>query len=133
MYRPVLPSNSTGDILSDVTDPDAVKSGGTGDPRVNPLTELQHQYSWDITNIFNANAFVSVQLMKGLEFKSTAGIRNNQLRQERFYDTLTAQGANVPTNTNGVNGYIKNVQTSYWFNTNSLNYNKEFSGGINLD
>ena len=132
MYRPVLPINSTGNILNDVADQDAVKAGGTGDPRVNPLREMQHQYSWDLTNIFNANAFVSFEPIKGLVFKSSAGIRSSVLRQERFYDTLTAQGANVPTNTNGVNGFIRNIQTTYWFNTNTVNYNKEFKGGHRL-
>jgi len=132
MYRPILPPTSSGNILDDVADADAVKAGGTGDPRVNPLTELQHQYSWDITNIFNANGFVSYEPMKGLVFKSSGGIRNSQLRQERFYDTLTAQGANVPSNTNGVNGYIRNIQTVYWYNSNTVNYTKDFKGGHHL-
>jgi len=133
MYRPILPPNSTGNILTDPTDPAAIAAGGTGDPRVNPLTELQHQYSWDYTNILNANGYLSFEPIKGLIFKSIAGIRNNQVRQERFYDTLTAEGANVPTNTNGVNGYLKNIQTVYWFNTNTVNYNKAFKGGHSLN
>lgn len=132
MYRPILPPNSAANILNDVSDIDAVRAGGTGDPRVNPLTEMQHQYSWDFTNILNANAYLSYEPIKGLVFKSMGGIRNIQLRQERFYDTLTAKGANVPTNTNGVNGYLRNVQTVYWFNTNTLTYNKEFKGGHRL-
>ncbi len=132
MYRPILPPSNTGNLLTDLLDADAIKAGGTGDPRLNPLTELQHTYSWDIYNIFNANAFLSYEPIKGLVFKSSAGIRNSQLRQERFYDTLTAQGANVPTNTNGVNGYIRNVQTVYWYNTNTINYNKDFKGGHHL-
>ena len=132
MYRPILPPNSSANLLNDVSDADAVKAGGTGDPRVNPLTEMQHQYSWDYTNILNANAYLSYEPVKGLVFKSIGGVRNSQLRQERFYDTLTAQGANVPTNTNGVNGYIKNIQTVYWFNTNTLTYNTAFKGGHRL-
>ena len=133
MYRPILPPNSTGNLLTDLTDPAAIAAGGTGDPRLNPYSEMQNQYSWDYANIVNASGYLSFEPIKGLILKSIAGIRNNQVRQERFYDTLTAQGANVPTNTNGVNGYLKNIQTVYWFNTNTLNYNKEFKGGHSLN
>lgn len=133
MYRPILPPNSTGNLLTDLTDPAAIAAGGTGDPRLNPYSEMQNQYSWDYTNIVNASGYLSFEPIKGLVLKSIAGIRNNQVRQERFYDTLTAQGANIPTNTNGVNGYLKNIQTVYWFNTNTLNYNKEFKGGHSLN
>lgn len=123
MYRPITATPNQDLLIQDI-DLDALSSS---DIRVNPLTELQNQNQADLTRILDANAYISYDINKNLNFKSTAGIRNNTLRLERFYNSKTAQGGPNPGNTNGVNGWVRNIYNNSFFTSNTLNFNKTFN------
>ncbi|GHB74801.1 SusC/RagA family TonB-linked outer membrane protein [Persicitalea jodogahamensis] len=119
VYRPVAPDPSVS-LENELVDADAV---GNSDFRINPVIDLENQYQYNNTNVLDANAYLSYRLAEGLTFKTTAGIRHNNVQTERFYNSKTSQGSPFnPNNTDGINGSIgNNVQRSY-SNENTLNY-----------
>lgn len=123
LYRPITPSSGD-NLLEDFVDNEAVNSFSQ-DFRINPFIDLQNQHQFGRTNLIDANAFVSYDIIKDLTFKTSAGIRHNKFAQENFYNSKTSQGSTSnPLNTNGINGSIRNVLTSGFINTNTLNYKK---------
>jgi TonB-linked SusC/RagA family outer membrane protein len=123
MYRPIS-GNPNDDLLADVMDTDAATFY---DYRMNPLIDLENQHQLNRTNLFEANSYVSYAITKSLTFKSTAGIRDNRLIQERFYNSKTLQGGPSVGNINGVNGSIANTLSSSFSNENTLNYKRTFN------
>jgi TonB-linked SusC/RagA family outer membrane protein len=122
LYRPISP-NPNDDLLADAVDDDALNAS---DFRVNPFIDLQNQYSYNITSLVEGNGYVSYEINKNLNIKSTAGIRQNKLTLERFYNSKTAQGGPSPNNVNGVNGSISNIFSNSFSNETTLNYKKTF-------
>lgn len=122
MYRPISPSANL-DLINTLVDQDLFNIN-TSDVRINPYIEMQNQYQYDISRILDANAYASYEIIPDLVFKSTVGARNQTLRQDRFYNSKTAQGGNNPVNTNGVNGSTRNSFVNSFFNSNTLNYSK---------
>ncbi|WP_245704481.1 SusC/RagA family TonB-linked outer membrane protein [Daejeonella rubra] len=122
LYRPITP-NPTDDLLSDLVDDEALNAS---DFRINPFIDLQNQHSFNITSLVEGNGYLSYQINKDLNIKSTAGIRHNKLTLERFYNSKTAQGGSSPNNVNGVNGSINNVFSNSFSNETTLNYKKTF-------
>jgi len=123
MYRPIV-ADSNMDLLNDDIDATATTSS---DFRVNPVIDLQNQHQFDRTNLLEANGYLTVEIINGLTFKTTAGIRHNRLTQERFYNSKTSQGGSSPSNTSGVNGSIANYVSESYANENTLNYRKTFN------
>ncbi len=119
VYRPVAPDPSV-NLENELVDADAI---GNSDFRVNPLIDLENQYQYNNTNVLDANAYLSYRIADGLTFKTTAGIRHNNILAERFYNSKTSQGSPFnPNNTDGINGSVGlNTQRSY-SNENTLNY-----------
>jgi len=122
LYRPITP-NPNDNLLEDAVDDEALNAS---DFRVNPLIDLENQYSYNITNLIEGNGYVSYDINKDLILKSTAGIRHNKLTLERFYNSKTAQGGPSPNNVNGVNGSINNIFSNSFSNQTTLNYKKKF-------
>ncbi|MDP2415430.1 TonB-dependent receptor [Daejeonella sp.] len=122
LYRPITP-NPNDNLLEDAVDDEAMNAS---DFRVNPLIDLENQYSYNITNLIEGNGYVSYDINKDLTLKSTAGIRHNKLTLERFYNSKTAQGGPSPNNVNGVNGSIDNIFSNSFSNETTLNYKKTF-------
>ena len=122
LYRPISP-NPNDDLLADAVDDDALNAS---DFRVNPFIDLQNQYSFNITSLVEGNGYLSYEINKDLNIKSTAGIRQNKLTLERFYNSKTAQGGSSPNNVNGVNGSISNIFSNSFSNETTLNYKKTF-------
>ena len=122
LYRPISP-NPNDDLLADAVDDDALNAS---DFRVNPFIDLQNQYSFNITSLVEGNGYVSYDINKNFNIKSTAGIRQNKLTLERFYNSKTAQGGSSPNNVNGVNGSISNIFSNSFSNETTLNYKKTF-------
>lgn len=120
LYRPITP-NPNDDLLADAVDDEAMNAS---DFRVNPLIDLENQYSYNITNLIEGNGYISYDINKDLTLKSTAGIRHNKLTLERFYNSKTAQGGPSPNNVNGVNGSINNIFSNSFSNETTLNYKK---------
>lgn len=123
-YRPITPDPDF-DLLDEVLDNDVVSSS---DFRVNPFIDQQNQYQFNKTNLLEANGFITYNITKELSVKSNAGIRNNRLTQERFYNSKTSQGGTNPGNLNGVNGSITNIISSSFSNENTLSFKKSLNG-----
>ena len=122
LYRPISP-NPNDDLVADAVDDEALNAS---DFRINPFIDLANQYSNNITNLVEGNGYLSYQINKDFEIKSTAGIRQNKLTEERFYNSKTAQGGPSPNNLNGVNGSIRNIFSNSFSNETTLNYKKTF-------
>ena len=123
MYRPITPKVDQ-DLLGEVIDQDAINAS---DFRVNPFIDLQNQHQITKTNLLNGDAYLTYDIIKDLQFKTTAGLRRDAQLQERFYNTKTSQGGPSPNNNNGVNGSIRNIIRTSFSNENSLNYKKTFN------
>lgn len=123
MYRPITPKSNL-DLLEEVIDPDAVNAS---DFRVNPFIDLQNQHQIVENNVLDGNGFVTYDITKDLQFKSTAIVRLDKQFQERFYNSKTSQGGPSPSNVNGVNGSVRTILVNSFTNENTLNYKKTFN------
>ncbi|WP_373515365.1 SusC/RagA family TonB-linked outer membrane protein [Persicitalea sp.] len=120
-YRPVNPDPSL-QLENELVDAGAVTNS---DFRVNPVIDLENQYQKNLTDVLDANAYLSYRLAEGLIFKTTVGVRNNDIRNERFYNSKTSQGSPLnPSNTDGINGSIRYSSYRSYSNENTLNYKK---------
>lgn len=120
MYRPISPFTRN-DLLNDPVDAEA--NGTLSDVRINPLISQQNQYAYNRTNLVEANGYISINILKDLTFKTTAGIRHNKYAAEAFYNSLTTQASPYNLNNqNGIFGSIRNTWTTNFTNTNTLNY-----------
>jgi TonB-linked SusC/RagA family outer membrane protein len=125
MYQPIVPDEEVDLVNEEFTDWTIV---GQSDYRVNPIIDLENQYSYNKTKLFEANGYVSFDITKDLTFKTTAGIRHNTYITERFYNSKTSQGSLTnPGNLNGINGSVTNYFSASYSNENTLTYRKVFS------
>lgn len=123
MYRPITPKANL-DLLEEVLDPDAVNAS---DFRVNPFIDLENQHQIIDNNILDGNGFITYDITKDLQFKTTAIVRLDKEFQERFYNSKTSQGGPSPSNINGVNGSVRTILQNSFTNENTLNYKKTFN------
>jgi TonB-linked SusC/RagA family outer membrane protein len=122
-YRPVTPDGS--DLLNELVDEDAVNNS---DFRVNPFIDLENQHQVNTTNLVEANGYVSYDITKDLVFKAAGGIRHENERWDRFYNSKTSQGSPFnPSNANGINGMVRFIDEKSFSSENTLNYNKTFN------
>ena len=95
-YRPFL---SFGQEIEDV-DPIADINVGNGLNLINPLRLASAEYRKKTTESASATAYVSINIIKNLSFKSTFGIEQNNFTDRQFSDSLTPyaiiQGAAKP-------------------------------------
>ena len=118
-YRPISPDPSV-NLEEELVDEDAVNNS---DFRVNPFIDLENQYQYNITNVLDGNGYVSYDIIKGLTFKSTAGIRHSKVRADKFFNSKTSQGSPYnPANTNGINGSVAYTTSNSFSNENTLDY-----------
>lgn len=123
MYRPISPLPDQ-DLLEEEIDENAVNAS---DFRVNPVIDLENQQQFNNTNLLTGNGNISYEITKDLTFRTFAGIRHNRLTFDRFFNSKTSQGSPYnPSNPNGVNGSVTNVNQRYFTNSNTLNYKKTF-------
>lgn len=124
VYRPIVPIGQDIDLVAEEADETALN---TSDFRVNPFIDLENQHQVNLTSTLDANAYLNVGLIKGLTFRSTAGIRHSNAVREQFYNSKTSQGSpHNPLNVNGVNGAINNSFSYAFSNENTLNYTESF-------
>ncbi len=135
-YRPVTqPSVALSSLMDNIQDP-SVET--LNDYRFNPIMSLQNDYrKYFITNI-QLNGFVEYEIAKGLRFKVTGTLSNDNRRSETFNNSKTRYG--YPGSTSGVNASLMTSEKVTWLNENTLSYNKTFDkkhilklvGGISL-
>lgn len=122
-YRPLTADGT--DLLSEVVDEDAIYSS---DFRVNPFIDLENQHQYNTTSLVEANGYVTYDITKDLVLKVAGGIRHNNTRWDRFYNSKTSQGSPVnPSNVNGINGLVRYINNNSFSNENTLNYTKTFN------
>lgn len=122
VYRPVAPIGEDINLIEDEADESAVNNS---DFRVNPFIDMENQHQFYMTNTLDANAYLNVDIVDGLTFRSNAGIRHITRRDEQFYNSKTSQGSPFnPLNVNGVNGSIFNRYDYAFSNENVLTYKK---------
>ena len=126
LYRPIAGDTSI-DLLTAQDDPQAINNS---DFRINPFLDLENQYQHTITDLLEANSYISYDITKYLTFRTTAGIRQTKIRNDAFYNSKTSQGSPLnPNNPNGINGSVLFRNYNSFSNENTLNYKKTFGGG----
>lgn len=129
-YRPIqFPGNPT-----DLLDADADESSiNPSDFRINPVLDLENQYSFDYTKLFEALGSVTYNITNGLTLLLTGGMRNNAYQYDRFYNSKTSRGSPYnPNNADGINGSVLGVNTTNIFTDNTLTYTKSFNNTHNI-
>jgi len=84
-YRPFL--SGAQDI--DDSDPLADQNVGNGLNLYNPISLANAEYRKKSTESFNATAYLSINIFKNLNFKSTASFDYNILTDRQYFDTIT--------------------------------------------
>ena len=123
MYRPIAPKASV-DLLEDDIDPDAVNNS---DFRVNPFIDLENQHQVNLENVIDGNMFVTYDITKDLQFRSSAIVRLERDNNEAFFNSKTSQGGRSPSNLNGVNGFTRVNNRNSFTNENMLTFKKTFN------
>ena len=122
-YRPITPDGT--DLRNELVDANAVNNS---DFRVNPFLDLENQHQVNINNLLEANGYVNIDITKSLSFRSNAGIRHENVRWDRFYNSKTSQGSPFnPNNVNGINGMVRYFTNQGFSNENTLNYKQTFN------
>ncbi len=129
VYRPITPDSDV-DLELEAADEGAVNAS---DFRINPFVDLQNQHQTNYANTLDGNAYLTYDIIKGLQFKTTAGLRHIRGLQERFYNSKTSQGSPLnPNNLNGINGSIYNTKNYSFSSETSLTYRTKIGEhGIN--
>src|SRR5690606_38927041 len=124
-YRPVS-ANAEVDLIEELIDPEIDNSF---DYRINPVINLKNIHNLRLASALNVNAYLEYKVLKNLIFRTTAGINNNDSRQEVFYNSRTSAGSTQTAvgATNGPNGSIRHGQSNSWLNENTLTYDKTFN------
>ena len=123
VYRPIT-SNQDVDLTVEAADDEAVTNF---DYRINPYIDLKNQHQHNNTSVLDANSYLTYDIIEGLTFKMTGGIRHNRGLGERFFNSFTSQGSKSNVNNlNGVHGFVSNLMNMSFSNENSLNYRKSF-------
>lgn len=122
-YRPVYTDDSL-DILNMEFD-DEVSDGGR--VRMNPWIQLQNAYHHVYSRQFTGNAYVQLEVLKGLTLKSTLGATYSTNQTDNFYSSKTDQGRVAPGNLLGVYGTRAFSEGTTLTNENTISYKMAFN------
>ncbi len=120
-YRPVSGKDSV-NLLDDPYDAQSTLQ----DVRLNPITALQNDYSHDYIKNLTGNAFLTYTITKDLTLKVTGAANSISIRADRFYNSKTYRGQDVPFNSKKVNATVGYTERQNLSNENTLTYNKTF-------
>lgn len=124
-FRPVS-GDADVNLLDQLTDPDNVSNS---DIRLNPAITSRNDNTRNKTLALNGNAGFRYSFNRALMLKLTGGIRYNSEKRAVFYNSQTTSGSSLnPTNTLGVNGYVRFSDSFTWNTEAVLSYNKTFKG-----
>lgn len=124
-YRPttsISGRDSAVDLLNSFYDP-TNDIANNQDYRVNPLQNIQNQYTKNKTTNFIANAYAEYAITKSLTLRIVGGITNNNVETNVFNNSKTQSGSKW--NASGVNGSIAFAPNTTWRSENSLTYRKK--------
>lgn len=124
-FRPVTGDEDV-NLLDQLTDPDNVTNA---DIRLNPAITSRNDNTRKNTLSLNGNAGLRYSFNRELMLKVTGGIRYSSEKRAVFFNSHTTSGSSSnPTNTMGVNGYIRFANSFTWNTEAVLSYNKTFKG-----
>lgn len=123
-YRPVVGDPNL-DLINMTEDPEI----GSGPARTNPYLQVENELFESRTKSLMANANVSIEVFKGLRFRSTLGVSDIGVGNSEFHNSKTRPGSPIPGNTMGVNGQRRFSSNTTFTNENTLTYSSTF--GLN--
>ncbi|SHL39365.1 TonB-linked outer membrane protein, SusC/RagA family [Chitinophaga jiangningensis] len=121
--------DSAANLIDDFYDP-GNELANNQDYRVNPLQNIQNQYTMTKAGNLMANAYVQYAITKDLSLRIAGGINSVTTEADIFNNSKTQSGSKW--NSNGVNGSVEFRPTSVWNSQNSLTYHKTFNKQHNL-
>ncbi|HCC51960.1 MAG TPA: SusC/RagA family protein [Porphyromonadaceae bacterium] len=114
-YRPTIGISDTDDML--LGDEDPLLVDDTGNVMQNPLLSAAEEVKDRQFRTFQANGGFTLQLMKGLSFRNTTGMRYQTRRNDVFYGALS-----ITAKRSSINGSIQNLENGSFQTSNVLNY-----------
>lgn len=93
-----------------------------GDPHDNPVAVAKERENNTVSDNFQGNSFVEINLMKDLLFRSTFGVQIYNSRNGQYTPTTLNEGRNT-----GGSGSISSHKNTVLLNENYLTYNKEIN------
>lgn len=115
-YRPTVGIVGADDMLLDDEDPLFVDD--SGNVMQNPLLSAAEETKDREYRTFQANGGFTLQLVKGLSFRNTTGMRYQTRRNDIFYGDKSVIGKR-----SSINGSIQNIENSSFQTSNVLTYN----------
>lgn len=115
-YRPTIGINGLDTDLLGEEDP--LFADDNGNVMQNPLLSASEETKDKEWRTFQANAGVTIKLLKGLSFRNATGMRYQTRRNDIFYgdQSMTAKRSSI-------NGNITNIESSSFQTSNVLTYN----------
>lgn len=115
-YRPTIGINGLDTDLLGEEDP--LFADDNGNVMQNPLLSASEEIKDKEWRTFQANAGVTIKLLKGLSFRNATGMRYQTRRNDIFYgdQSMTAKRSSI-------NGNITNIESSSFQTSNVLTYN----------
>ena len=115
-YRPTVGIQGTDDLLLDGMDP--LLQDESGNVVQNPLISAAEEHKKNETRTIRANGGLTFNIIKGLDFRNSTGMRYQTRRNELFYgaESMTAIRSSI-------NGSIRNLDSGSFQTSNTLNYN----------
>ena len=115
------------ELLNSVIDPLELASG-TDYSQVNPIRQAEAVTDRRQSELWGANASLSVQLMKNLSFKAAGNYTATDTRRDIFYGENSSQSYR----SGGVYGSSETLKEIRWTSTNTLTYKQKINKNILL-
>ncbi|MFA4867715.1 MAG: TonB-dependent receptor [Pedobacter sp.] len=116
-----------GDIDEDFIDGDVDESLSSTLFAINPVKSLENEDRQSKGASLNANAYLTYDISKSLQFKTTAGYIKDSGNGYNFYNSGTTRGsATLPSNSRGVQASLALYENVTWNSTSTLNFRKKF-------
>ncbi|MBC9931809.1 TonB-dependent receptor [Chitinophaga qingshengii] len=131
-FRPtnsIAGRDSAANLIDDFYDP-GNEIANNQDYRVNPLQNIQNQYTMNKVNNLIANAYAEYAITKELTMRVAGGINTVNTEMNVFNNSQTQSGSKW--NSNGVNGSVDFRPTSLWRAEGGLTYRKRWNDVHNL-
>lgn len=119
-YRPTIGIQGSDDDLLEGEDP--LLSDDAGNVMQNPLIAAAEERDDREIRTFQANGGVTYNIIKGLTFRNTTGMRYRTQRRELFYGDQSIMGRR-----SGIYGSIRNTEDGSFQTSNVLTFQKDFS------
>lgn len=121
-FRPVTLQNYKPlDIDDEDDDYSAMYDGNT----LNPIISNNNEQKQTSRKSLVASIRFDWTIIPGLKFQTQAGINRRTTENENFYNSLTYNGRNRPSNSYGVNADVSTTTLNEWMNENTLTFRKK--------